>query len=121
MNTEFHAKRTQILHQMAALNSMELGSLKAEYRTSASGQKSGPYFKHQLWHEGTNLSQRIPPQEAAELQEAIANRQRFDELSCEFIDLTVAHTRKTHDPLSLKKKTPPSPPAGSPKRRKSAS
>jgi hypothetical protein len=102
---------------MAAINSMELGSLKAEYRTSSSGQKVGPYFKHQVWNEGANLSQRVSADQAPKLQQAIENRQKFEQLSADFIALTVEQTRKQHWPLDLKKRL--SPRLSSPRNRRS--
>jgi len=103
-SVDFSTQRTAILHQMAALQSMELGSLKAEFRTSASGQKSGPYYQHQVWREGANLSQRVAPEEAARLQVAIDNRRKFEQLAANFIALTVEYTHHQHAPLALKKK-----------------
>ena len=104
---------------MAAIDSMELGSIKAEYRTSASGQKAGPYFKHQVWNDGANLSQRVSAEDAPKLQQAIENRQKFEQLSADFIAVTVEQTRKQHSPLELKKKR--SPPLSSPRNRRSGS
>ena len=94
MTRNFDTKRTHILQQMAELHSMEFGSLKEEYRTNASGGTAGPYFQLQAWHEGANLSRRVPAEEAPALQEAIANRQKFEALAQEFIELTVERTRK---------------------------
>ena len=116
MNSQFHTQRTAVLEQMAALQSMEQGSLKVEYREQPSGAKSGPYFKHQVWREGANLSQRISAEEAPALAAAIANRQKFEALAADFIELTVAHTRQNQFPDSLKKKILP---AVSPKKKKS--
>lgn len=104
----FSAKRAVILQQMAAIDAMEVGSIKAEYRTNPSGQKSGPYFKHQVWEKGANLSQRVSAEDAPKLQEAIENRQKFEQLSADFIAVTVEQTRQTHAPLELKKKRPSS-------------
>ena len=98
------AQRAALLHKMAALDSMEVGSIKAEYRTNSSGQKSGPYFKHQVWDDGANLSQRVSASDAPKLQEAIENRQKFEQLSADFIAVTVEQTRQEHSPLELKKK-----------------
>ena len=95
MDHDFLSKRTQILQQMAALDTMEQGSLKAEYRDSPSGERCGPYFKHQAWQEGTNVSRRVPAEEAPALEAAIANRQKFEALATEFIDLTVSGTRQS--------------------------
>lgn len=107
MNSQFHAQRTAVLEQMAALQSMEQGSLKVEYRVRPSGAKSGPYFKHQVWRDGANVSQRVGPDDAPALAAAIANRQKFEALAADFIELTVAHTRQKHFPDSLKKKVLP--------------
>ena len=105
MNTPFLAQRTQILQQMAALQTMEQGSLKAEFRDSPSGERCGPYFKHQVWQDGSNLSRRVPPEEASALEAAITNRQSFESLATQFVDLTVAHTRQNQSAPSSKKKT----------------
>lgn len=53
----------------------------------------GPYFKHQVWEHGANASRRIPADEAPSLEVAIANRQKFETLANEFIELTVRLTR----------------------------
>ena len=94
MTSNFDTQRTRILQQMAELHSMEFGSLKEEYRTNASGGTAGPYYQLQAWHEGANLSRRVPADEAPALKEAIANRQKFEALAEDFIELTVEMTRK---------------------------
>ena len=94
MISKFDTKRTHILQQMAELQSMEFGSLKEEYRTNASGATAGPYYQLQAWHEGANLSRRVLAEEAPALKEAITNRQKFEALAEEFIELTVERTRK---------------------------
>lgn len=107
MNSKYHAQRTLVLEQMAALQTMELGSLKSEYREQPSGAKSGPYFKHQVWRKGANVTQRIAPEDAPALAAAIANRQKFESLTANFIELTVAQTRQNQFPNTLKKKMLP--------------
>jgi hypothetical protein len=85
---------------------MEHGSLKAEYRDSSAGGQSGqvgPYYKHQVWQDGRNVSRRISAEEAPGLQAAIANRQRFEALASQFVDLTVAHTRQCQSATAQKK------------------
>jgi hypothetical protein len=111
MNTEFLTQRTHLIQQMASLQSMEHGSLKAEYRaSSADGQTGqiGPYYKHQVWQDGRNVSRRISAEEAPGLQAAIANRQRFEALASQFIDLTVAQTRQFQSATAQKKRAPTS-------------
>ena len=104
MNDSYLVKRAVLLQQMSALDSMELGSLKAEYRSGPSGAPSGPYFKHQVWKDGANQSQRVSPEDAPALQTAIDNRLQFESLAQAFIALTVEHTRQHRFPDSLKKK-----------------
>jgi hypothetical protein len=106
MPTDLAAQRAQLLQQMAAISSMELGSLKAEYRTNASGQKTGPYYQHQAWQEGANLTRRVPAEDAGALEQAIANRRRFEDLANQYIALTVRLTRESEAPGTQKKKTP---------------
>jgi hypothetical protein len=96
MNLNYPQKRHQLLQQMAQLDTMEYGSLKAEYRPAEPGQSSeplGPYFKHQVWQEGRNLSRRVPTEQALALANAINNRQTFEKLATDYIGLTVEHTR----------------------------
>jgi hypothetical protein len=52
------------------------------------------YYKHQKWEDGRNRSCRVPAEEAKALREALEGRQRFESLIAEFIELTVASTRK---------------------------
>jgi hypothetical protein len=103
MSSDLLAQRTLILQQMAALSSMELGSLKAEFREGPSGEKIGPYYKHQVWEDGGNLSRRVPSEEAPALETAIANRQRFEQLATEFIAITVQLTRQNQSGHAQKK------------------
>jgi len=91
------ARREQLLQQMAQCDTMEYGSLHAERRPVAGGGLSRPYFKHQAWDQGRNLSQRIPAEDAAGLEAAIANRHRFEQLAREFLDVTVQLTRRRQD------------------------
>jgi hypothetical protein len=88
------AERDQILQQMAQIDTMEYGSLHAERRPAQGGGTTGPYYKHQVWEQGKNLSQRIPAAEAPALQTALTNRQRFEALAQEYIALTVQLTRR---------------------------
>lgn len=111
MNTDFLAQRTQILQQMAALDTMEEGSLKTEYRTSHAGggeHQVGPYFKHQVWRDGHNVSQRVPADQAPALATAIAQRQQFEQLAAQFTQLTITHTRQNLSQPSQKKRPSPS-------------
>jgi len=121
MNLDFFAQRVQILEQMASLDTMEEGSLKTEFRISSAGGQThqvGPYFKHQVWRNGRNVSQRILAEQAPALEKAIANRQKFEQLAAQFKQLTLAHTRENQSDVAQKKRSRPS---SLPKSRKSKS
>ena len=97
VNLSYPQKRHQLLQQMAQLDTMEYGSLKAEYRPTQPRQAPeahGPYFKHQVWQNGRNVSRRVPADQAPALAEAIANRQTFEKLASDYVGLTVEHTRQ---------------------------
>ena len=117
MNLDLLSQRAEILRQMADLHSMELGSIRAEYRVGPSGEKLGPYHKHQVWDDGANQSRRVPADEALALETAIANRQTFEQLAARFIELTVRITRLGEPSRSQKKTTAPTPSPGKPRSR----
>jgi mannitol-1-phosphate/altronate dehydrogenase len=83
---------------MAQIHSMERGTLSEEYRVHPDGSggtvRRGPYFKHQVWEAGGNRSRRVPPAEVPQLREDLASHQRFTELAQEYVELTVAQTRR---------------------------
>jgi hypothetical protein len=94
MNIHAH-KRQQILQQMEQIDCMEQGSLQSETRPSArdSHPQQGPYFKHQIWEQGRNVSRRIPAEKAPALAKAIKGRKEFETLAGQFVEATVAMTR----------------------------
>lgn len=108
MDTEFLSQRARILQQMASLDTMEEGSLRADFRPRPSGGQVGPYYKHQVWKEGHNITRHVPADQAGALQEAIANRQQFEQLAAQFVSLTIDHTRQTEPLAGVKKKSSPS-------------
>src|SRR4051794_5300064 len=89
-----HHKREQILQQMKQIQRMERGSLQAEKRPSVRhpDEGRGPYFKHQVWENGENLTRRILAEKADALAQAIEGRKEFERLAEAFIDTTVMLT-----------------------------
>ena len=64
--------RQSLVEQIAAITTMQPGTLAEEYREhpDADGKgvvRRGPYFKYQCWHDGRNLSRRVPVTQAAHL------------------------------------------------------
>ncbi len=93
-----------ILVEMASLTSMERGTLSEEYRSgapTAGGDpvRLGPYYKHQVWEDGHNVSRRVPPDQVPALKEDLANHERFTELATSFAEQTIALTRQRRGSL----------------------
>lgn len=103
MNPILH-QRQQILQQMEQIQRMERGSLQAQTRPSLRhpGQARGPYFKHQIWEDGQNVTRHIPPEQSDALAQAIAGRKEFEKLAEQFIDATVILTRAETSSASKK-------------------
>ncbi len=73
------------------------GTLAEEWcqRPSKDGEATervGPYFKHQVWKDGRNLSRRVPADQAAQLREDIDNAKRFEQLTTQLANLNFEHT-----------------------------
>jgi hypothetical protein len=100
MNTPAQSQgplRQALLDQIAAITTMRPGSLAEEYREHPAADgcgtvRLGPYYKHQLWQDGRNVSRRVPAAEAAALRLDIENAKRFDEITGQLAQLNIRHT-----------------------------
>ena len=100
-------RRHQILQEMASIKQMEKGRLTEEYRESFKNGKAervGPYFKHQRWEDGRNLSRRVPADQAQQLRNAVEGYHQFEALANEYAEITIAMTREAADEHDSKKK-----------------
>ena len=106
MNPLLH-KRQQILQQMEQIKRMERGSLQTEKRPSVRhpDEGCGPYYKHQVWENGQNLTRRVPGEKADALAQAIEGRKEFEHLAEAFINATVLLTREESSPGAKKNAT----------------
>jgi|SRR6056297_1017066 len=103
---DYEAKRKVILKKMARINCMEKGKLSEEYRESCRDGKTvelGPYYKHQCWTDGRNVSRRVPVSEVQHLRKAVDGYHEFEKLSKEYAEVTIAMTRQTKSDDSKKK------------------
>jgi hypothetical protein len=107
MNNPLAQQRQQILQQMEQIDRMEQGSLQSETRPSQRhpGQNQGPYFKHQIWEDGGNVTRRVSAEKAPALAQAIEGRKEFEKLARQFVEATVAMTRTDASPDSKKNGT----------------
>mgnify|MGYP006265251569 FL=1 len=91
--------RRDLLEQIAQITTMQPGTLAEEWRErfdpdTGGTRRVGPYYKHQVWSDGRNISRRVPTAEAAQLREDIDNAQRYAELTEELARINIEHTRK---------------------------
>ncbi len=89
--------RQSLVEQIAAITTMQPGTLAEEYREhpAADGKgvvRRGPYFKYQCWHDGRNLSRRVPVTQAAQLRQDIDNAKLFGQLTAQLAQLNIQHT-----------------------------
>jgi hypothetical protein len=104
MNHE--ARRKQILKQMARIDCMEKGRLNEEYRERSRDGKVvrlGPYYKHQRWEDGRNVSRRVPAPQVDRLRRAVDGYHEFEALAKEYAEVTIAMTRQAASDDSKKK------------------
>lgn len=89
--------RETLLAKIAAITTMLPGTLAEEWRErpDPSGEgtiRLGPYYKHQVWQEGRNVSRRVPVSEAAQVREDIENAKLFEQLTGELARITFEQT-----------------------------
>lgn len=90
--------RKRLLGQLAAITTMLPGTLAEERRARPASRGKhapplGPYFKHQSWEDGRNVSRRVPAHQAEQLRADIASAARFNEITTQLARLNIAETR----------------------------
>jgi len=103
-----------ILQQMAQIQRMERGTLSVIRQGP-----QGPYYNHQCYEGGRNVSRYVSGEQRAEVQEAMEGYHRFQQLVRDYVDLIVEKTRAERA-AGAKKKTP-RPASSWPKSKKSSS
>ena len=79
----------------------------------------GPYYNHQCYEEGRNVSRYVPREQVPDLKDAIEGYQRFEQLAEHYVQLMVDKTRAERQAGSKKKS--PRPNSSWPKSKKSNS
>ncbi len=116
-NSSHQSNRKALIDQIAAITTMQPGTLAEEWRErpdpdTGGTQRIGPYYKHQVWRDGRNLSRRISASEAAQLREDIDNAKRYAELTGELARINIERTLQLRSAgsasgeLAVSKKTP---------------
>ena len=96
MNTK--STPQSVLHDIAQIQHMERGTLSIIRQ----GPR-GPYYNHQCYEEGRNVSRYVPCQQVGDIQEAIQGYHRFQALAQQYAQLVVEKTRAEREAGSKKK------------------
>lgn len=94
--SQLEQRREQILQQIQAIDRLRRGSLSRQFfkKTRAKSKtQQGPYYVLQGYVQGQKFSERIPAQQAQQIEPLVANYKRFEELAEEFITVTDQITR----------------------------
>lgn len=113
---DLRQQRDAILQQMRDIDHLRRGTLSRQFfKTRQKGHtvQQGPYFVLQCFFKGKKCSERIPAQQAPEVQQQVSNYQRFQQLAEEFVTITDQITQLESGTAESKKnsghrKSPPS-------------
>ncbi len=117
-------QRQSILLQMQSIDRLRRGSLSKQFfksRPPAPAQRRGPYYVLQGFFHGKKFSERIAPDQAAQVEQDVENYRRFQTLAEEYVTVSDQITRlpeqagdskknssRRRSPRSSSKKRPPS-------------
>jgi hypothetical protein len=88
-----------LLHQIGQIQYLERGKL-CVLREGP----QGPYYNHQTWENGKNVSRYVPHDQVPALQQAIAGYEKFQNLMEQYVQLII-HKTRAELAAGLKKKT----------------
>jgi hypothetical protein len=89
-----------LLQQIAQIQHLERGTISVLRQGP-----QGPYYNHQCYENGRNISRYLPPEQVPDLQAAIDGYHRVRELMAQYVQLLVEKTRAERE-AGAKKKTP---------------
>lgn len=101
-----------VLALIAQISRMERGTISVLRQ----GPK-GPYYNHQCYENGRNVSRYVPAEQVPDLKEALASYAQYRQLTDQYAELMITETRAA---LASSKKNLSRPRSPSPKTRKSS-
>ena len=104
-----------LLEQAAQISRLERGRL-----CVLRAGPNGPYYNHQTWVDGKNVTRYVPAEQVPAVQEAIDGYARFQELVERHVEQKVRATRAELAGGVKKKRRKPRPGSSSPRTRKSS-
>jgi hypothetical protein len=103
-------KRQSLLLQMQSIDRLRRGSLSKQFfqsRPPAPARRQGPYYVLQGFFRGKKFSERIAPDQAAQVEQEVENYRRFQTLAEEYVTLSDQITRLPERPQDSKKNSSP--------------
>ncbi len=103
---QLEKRREQVLQKIQAIDRLRRGSLSRQFfKKTRPGSKTqqGPYYVLQGYIQGQKFSERIPAEQAQEIEPLVANYKRFEELAEEFVTVTDQITRFSQEAPEAKK------------------
>ena len=99
--TPMNTKSTpqSVLHDIAQIQCLERGTISVIRQGP-----EGPYYNHQCYEAGRNVSRYVPSEQVNQIKEAIDGYHRFQQLVQQYVQLMVERTRAERK-VGLKKKT----------------
>ena len=91
---------------MKTIDRLRRGTLSKQFfaaRPLGTSARRGPYYVLQGFFHGKKFSERVPPDQAAQVQQEVDNCRRFQALAEEFVTLSDQITRLQAQPPDLKK------------------
>jgi len=88
---DLQKKREAILQQMQTIDRLRRGTLSQQFfkaKADADAAPRGPYYVLQGFLRGKKFSQRVPPDQAAQVRQDVANYRNFQALAEEFVTLS---------------------------------
>ena len=90
-----------LLQQIARIEPLERGKLCVMRQGP-----QGPYYNHQTWENGHNVSRYVPQNQVPLLEKAIAGYERFESLVEQYVQMMEQKSRAERA-AGVKKKSPP--------------
>jgi len=91
-----------LLQEIAQIQRLDRGTLSVLRQGP-----QGPYYNHQCYEQGRNVSRYVPSEQVAALKEAINGHRRVQELMAQYVQLMVDKTRAEREAGSKKKSSRP--------------
>jgi len=104
------AERQALLAEIGSIDRLRRGSLSRQvYARKKAGQDhtQGPYFVLQGFHKGKKFSQRVPADQAQQLEQQVNNFKRFQELADQCVTVTDQLTQLSQAQPESKKNSRP--------------